>query len=57
VHKWPEEEKQYLIKDINEGGMKNKVYRIPRGFSANLDQDIHLTNSQEPNKPELLKKE
>ena len=49
VHKWSGEDNAFFLKDLNEGGMKNKVYRIPRGSSANLDIEMNLTSNQEIN--------
>jgi hypothetical protein len=48
VHNWPERENEMFLEDL-ENGMKNKVYRLPRGSNINLGKTASSANNKKSN--------
>ena len=46
VHKWPEKENELFLKDLEENGLENKAYRVPRDSNSNLGRTVKLANNK-----------
>jgi hypothetical protein len=49
VHKWPEKENEFFLKNLEENGLENRAYRVPRDSHSNLGQIVNLAKNQKVN--------